>query len=137
MLWRVFHKTLKSPCLLANIGSRTAKDSNVNSRKHSFVLLATALTLIVNGEEVHGEAWVSRGTTPLIVQYTEANAVVSIYREIGPGQRIALSKLAVETYEKKGRPLRLAIDVSIWLFQIQSGQGRQSDRVSESKLTRT
>ncbi len=47
-----------------------------------------------------------------------------IYNEIGTGERIALSKLAVETFEQKGRPFRLAIDISIWLFQIQSGRGR-------------
>ncbi|KAJ9640898.1 hypothetical protein H2199_005566 [Coniosporium tulheliwenetii] len=47
----------------------------------------------------------------------------SIYKEIGPGQRIALCKLAVEHFEKHGRPFRLAIDISIWLFQIQSGKG--------------
>lgn len=49
--------------------------------------------------------------------------IKGIYHEIGPGDRIALSKLAVQTYEQKGRPLRLAIDISIWLFQIQSGKG--------------
>lgn len=47
----------------------------------------------------------------------------SIYKHIGPGERIALSKLAVEHLETTGRPLRLAIDISIWQFQIQSGQG--------------
>lgn len=46
-----------------------------------------------------------------------------IYKEIGPGQRIALAKLAADTYIKTGKPLRLAIDISIWLFQIQSGKG--------------
>ena len=46
-----------------------------------------------------------------------------IYGEIGPGKRIAFSKFAVEFYEKHNRPLRLAIDVSIWSFQIQSGKG--------------
>ena len=51
--------------------------------------------------------------------------IKGIYQEIGPGDRLALSKLAVETYEQKGRPLRLAIDISIWLFQIQSGKGAQ------------
>ena len=50
-------------------------------------------------------------------------AAYRIYHEIGPGERIALTKLAVEVFEQKGRPLRLAIDVSIWLFQIQSGKG--------------
>jgi Holliday junction resolvase YEN1 len=46
-----------------------------------------------------------------------------IYGEIGPGQRVALSKFAIDTFEKTGRPLRIAIDVSIWQFQIQSGKG--------------
>ncbi|KIW03895.1 uncharacterized protein PV09_04738 [Verruconis gallopava] len=46
-----------------------------------------------------------------------------IYKEIGPGRRIALSKVAVEHFEKTGRPLRIAIDISIWLFQIQSSKG--------------
>ncbi|OMP87712.1 Flap endonuclease GEN-like protein 1 [Diplodia seriata] len=46
-----------------------------------------------------------------------------IYKEIGPGERIALHKLAVEKFEATGRPLRIAIDTSIWLFQIQSSKG--------------
>ncbi|KAG9515724.1 hypothetical protein KCV07_g7260, partial [Aureobasidium melanogenum] len=46
-----------------------------------------------------------------------------IYKEIGPGQRIAVSKLAAEHYIHHSRPFRLAIDISIWLFQIQSGKG--------------
>lgn len=46
-----------------------------------------------------------------------------IYRELGPGERTALSKLAVEHIEITGRPLRIAIDISIWQFQIQSGEG--------------
>ena len=49
--------------------------------------------------------------------------IKGIYQQIGEGRRVALSKLAVEHYEKNGRPLRLAIDISIWLFQIQSGKG--------------
>ncbi|KAA6415010.1 MAG: hypothetical protein FRX48_01761 [Lasallia pustulata] len=49
--------------------------------------------------------------------------IKGIYGEIGPGERIALSKLAVEKFEQTGRPLRIAIDVSIWQFQIQSGKG--------------
>ena len=47
----------------------------------------------------------------------------SIYKEIGPGRRVALSKLAVEKFEETGRPLRIAIDTSIWLFQIQASKG--------------
>ncbi|KAI4107378.1 MAG: hypothetical protein LQ345_007148 [Seirophora villosa] len=46
-----------------------------------------------------------------------------IYGQIGPGERIALSKLAVEHFEKHGRPMRVAIDASIWQFQTQAGQG--------------
>lgn len=46
-----------------------------------------------------------------------------IYGEIGPGERVALSKLAIEKFEETGRPLRIAIDISIWQFQIQAGQG--------------
>ncbi|PSN60971.1 hypothetical protein BS50DRAFT_563061, partial [Corynespora cassiicola Philippines] len=46
-----------------------------------------------------------------------------IYKEIGPGRRMALSKLAVDKFEESGRPLRIAIDVSIWLFQIQASKG--------------
>ncbi|KAL5115892.1 hypothetical protein ACEQ8H_006208 [Pleosporales sp. CAS-2024a] len=46
-----------------------------------------------------------------------------IYKEIGPGRRIALAKLALETFEDTGRPLRIAIDTSIWLFQMQASKG--------------
>jgi len=47
----------------------------------------------------------------------------SIYGEIGPGERVALAKIAVEKLEQANRPFRLAIDISIWQFQIQSGKG--------------
>ncbi|KAL8830494.1 MAG: hypothetical protein Q9191_001398 [Dirinaria sp. TL-2023a] len=47
----------------------------------------------------------------------------SIYNQLGPGQRIALSKLSAEHYEKHCRPLRVAIDISIWNFQTQLGEG--------------
>lgn len=47
----------------------------------------------------------------------------SIYGEIGAGERKALYKLAIEKYEETGRPLRIAIDVAIWQFQIQAGRG--------------
>jgi holliday junction resolvase YEN1 len=46
-----------------------------------------------------------------------------ILKEIGKGERIALSKLAVEHLERTGRPFRIAIDVAIWQFQNQAGQG--------------
>ncbi|KAK4215027.1 hypothetical protein QBC37DRAFT_472339 [Rhypophila decipiens] len=49
--------------------------------------------------------------------------IKGIYKEIGPGQRIALSKLAIDHLEKTGRPFRLAIDFSIWQFQVQAARG--------------
>lgn len=49
--------------------------------------------------------------------------IQGIFKEIGPGQRISLAKLSAQHYTTHSRPLRLAIDISIWLFQIQSGKG--------------
>lgn len=68
-----------------------------------------------------GYSWVSRALH-LAVPITDLR---SIYKEIGPGRRVALSKLAVEKFEETGRPLRIAIDTSIWLFQIQASKGRR------------
>lgn len=47
----------------------------------------------------------------------------SIYKEIGPGRRVSLCKLAVDHLEKTGRPLRIAIDFAIWSFQAQAARG--------------
>ncbi|MCJ1335123.1 hypothetical protein MMC09_000389 [Bachmanniomyces sp. S44760] len=49
--------------------------------------------------------------------------IKGIYAEIGPGERVALSKLAIQKLEKTGRPLKVAVDISIWQFQTQSGRG--------------
>jgi holliday junction resolvase YEN1 len=49
--------------------------------------------------------------------------IPGILKEIGRGDRIALSKLAVEHLERTRRPLRVAIDAAIWDFQNQAGQG--------------
>lgn len=46
-----------------------------------------------------------------------------IYKEIGSGKRESLLKLAVTHLERTGRPLRLAIDISIWQFQVRAAQG--------------
>jgi Holliday junction resolvase YEN1 len=67
-------------------------------------------------------SWVSKGkwrTYPTGLLLTTR----SIYGEIGAGERVALSKLAIEKFEQTGRPLRIAVDISIWQFQIQAGQG--------------
>ncbi|KAL1873093.1 hypothetical protein VTK73DRAFT_1145 [Phialemonium thermophilum] len=49
--------------------------------------------------------------------------IKGIYREIGPGERKSLSSLAIEHLEKTKRPLRLAVDISIWQFQVQAAKG--------------
>ena len=46
-----------------------------------------------------------------------------VFKDIGPGQRISLAKFSSNHYAEHSRPFRLAIDISIWLFQIQSGKG--------------
>lgn len=45
---------------------------------------------------------------------------------IGSGERIALSRLAVTHLERTNRPIRIAVDISIWLFQAQAGRGGQN-----------
>lgn len=67
--------------------------------------------------------WASKGNTPLTYIHQQNLILSRIYGEIGPGERISLSKLAIDKYEETGRPLRVAIDVSIWQFQIRAGQG--------------
>ncbi|CAN8103420.1 unnamed protein product [Discula destructiva] len=49
--------------------------------------------------------------------------IKGIYKEIGPGQRVALCRLAVDHLQQTGRPLRVAIDFAIWSFQAQAARG--------------
>lgn len=49
--------------------------------------------------------------------------IPGLLKEIGKGDRVALSKLALDHFEKHKRPLRIAIDAAIWNFQQQAGQG--------------
>ncbi|KAJ5155910.1 hypothetical protein N7492_008713 [Penicillium capsulatum] len=39
------------------------------------------------------------------------------------GERVSLSKLAIGHLERTARPIRVAVDISIWLFQVQAGRG--------------
>ncbi|KAK4175723.1 hypothetical protein QBC36DRAFT_354105 [Triangularia setosa] len=57
--------------------------------------------------------------------------IKGIYKEIGPGQRISMTKLALTTLEKEKnpRPFRLAIDISIWQFQIQAARGSSNPAI--------
>lgn len=67
--------------------------------------------------------WASRGEIlQLFATKTFANSF-RIHQEIGGGERIALLKLAAQSLEQQGRPLRIAIDVAIWQFQNQAAQG--------------
>ena len=70
----------------------------------------------------NGHPWVSDCCVLHSAQPDNAD-MHSILKEIGRGERIALSKLAVEHLEKTGRPFRIAIDIAIWQFQNQAGQG--------------
>ncbi|KAI0485803.1 hypothetical protein F4859DRAFT_396100 [Xylaria cf. heliscus] len=55
--------------------------------------------------------------------------IKGIYKEIGPGKRISLTKLAAEKLEESGRSLRIAIDISIWQFQVQAARGGSNPAV--------
>ncbi|KAJ5511580.1 XPG N-terminal [Penicillium expansum] len=66
--------------------------------------------LLVNGGVSRTLLWLGMGIPGLI------NA-------IGPGERISLAKLAVTHLERTARPIRIAVDISIWLFQVQAGRG--------------
>ncbi|KAF7588471.1 hypothetical protein BBP40_005665 [Aspergillus hancockii] len=49
--------------------------------------------------------------------------IPGLINAIGPGERISLSKLAITHLERTARPIRIAVDISIWLFQVQAGRG--------------
>ncbi|KAK2841607.1 hypothetical protein FQN49_006092, partial [Arthroderma sp. PD_2] len=43
--------------------------------------------------------------------------------ELGPGERVSLARFSIGHLQRTSRPLRLAVDISIWLFQVQAAQG--------------
>ncbi|CRG92540.1 Flap endonuclease GEN homolog 1 [Talaromyces islandicus] len=49
--------------------------------------------------------------------------IPGLNKAIGSSDRIALSRLAVKHLEATRRPIRIAVDISIWLFQLQAGRG--------------
>ncbi|KAE8389809.1 hypothetical protein BDV23DRAFT_156540, partial [Aspergillus alliaceus] len=49
--------------------------------------------------------------------------IPGLINAIGPGERISLSKLAITHLERTRTPIRIAVDISIWLFQVQAGRG--------------
>ncbi|KAJ5390372.1 uncharacterized protein N7496_001440 [Penicillium cataractarum] len=42
---------------------------------------------------------------------------------IGAGERVSLAKVAGLHLERTARPIRIAVDISIWLFQVQASRG--------------
>ena len=64
--------------------------------------------------------------SPVIFFYYREHLVLTENRltnAIGAGERVSLSKLAVSHLERTARPIRIAVDISIWLFQVQAGRG--------------
>ncbi|KAL4897309.1 hypothetical protein BDV59DRAFT_191034 [Aspergillus ambiguus] len=49
--------------------------------------------------------------------------IPGLINAIGSGERISLSKLAITHLERTRRPIRIAVDISIWLFQVQASRG--------------
>ncbi|KAL4878659.1 hypothetical protein BJY04DRAFT_195337 [Aspergillus karnatakaensis] len=49
--------------------------------------------------------------------------IPGLINALGAGERISLSKLAIAHLERHSRPIRVAVDISIWLFQVQAGRG--------------
>ncbi|KAJ5266910.1 hypothetical protein N7478_009718 [Penicillium angulare] len=49
--------------------------------------------------------------------------IPGLIHAIGKGERVSLSKLAVSHLQRTARPIRVAVDISIWLFQVQAGRG--------------
>ncbi|EER42479.1 conserved hypothetical protein [Histoplasma capsulatum H143] len=49
--------------------------------------------------------------------------IPGLIQSLGPGERISLAKLAIDHLQRTSRPIRVAIDISIWLFQVQAGKG--------------
>ena len=58
--------------------------------------------------------------------FSAANYVNRLGKAIGNPDRIALSRLAIRHLEIAQRPIRIAVDISIWLFQLQAGRGGQN-----------
>ncbi|CAI7610200.1 unnamed protein product [Penicillium pancosmium] len=55
--------------------------------------------------------------------------IPGLINALGTGERIALSKLAVSHLERENRPIRVAVDISIWLFQVQAGRGGKNPEI--------
>lgn len=84
----------------------------ISARRNRFL----ASALFTNKSGVTQQCRLPTGYSQVLIQYRLINA-------IGTGERISLSKLAITHLERTARPIRVAVDISIWLFQIQAGRG--------------
>ncbi|PFH56009.1 hypothetical protein XA68_17200 [Ophiocordyceps unilateralis] len=55
--------------------------------------------------------------------------IKGLFNELPPGRRVALSKLAADSFVSSNRPIRIAIDVSIWNFQVQASRGGRNPEI--------
>ncbi|KAF3386311.1 Flap endonuclease [Penicillium rolfsii] len=49
--------------------------------------------------------------------------IPGLVNAIGIGERVSLAKVAGLHLERTARPIRIAVDISIWLFQVQASRG--------------
>ncbi|KAJ5174591.1 uncharacterized protein N7482_000468 [Penicillium canariense] len=49
--------------------------------------------------------------------------IPGLINAIGAGERVSLAKVAISHLERTARPIRIAVDISIWLFQVQASRG--------------
>lgn len=62
-----------------------------------------------------------------IRSFVDLHNICRLYSELGPGSRVSLAKFAADHFEATGQRLRLAIDASIWSFQVKAGKGMFSN----------
>ncbi|PGH23308.1 hypothetical protein AJ80_02560 [Polytolypa hystricis UAMH7299] len=72
---------------------------------------------------VHQDVLLKLECPELCCSVTYLNYVYRLIKALGPGERISLAKLAVDHLKRTARPIRIAIDISIWLFQVQASRG--------------
>ncbi|THD00266.1 hypothetical protein EYZ11_000316 [Aspergillus tanneri] len=62
--------------------------------------------------------------------------IPGLINAIGSGERISLSRLAITHLERTSRPIRIAVDVSIWLFQVQAARGGTNPELQKPPFKR-
>lgn len=105
---------------------RRQKHQPLNSFFFLDQTLKRALFLAVGTTERTGSRWGFQGRICCVARSfkTQTNCVssFSLANVIGAAERQSLSSFAVSHFEKQPKPLRIAIDISIWLFQLQASK---------------